>query len=103
MSSDDIQTEIFEKLPEPYPNLTATIVTAERFESEKYKAKGIRVDLVDGTGNKFSTALWLRDRISEQSKLGSFVKLLGKDPRTWVGKKIIFVEWREKTRVIRVL
>jgi len=80
-----------------------TIQNVEKFTTPDGRLDGLRVTLEDHQGNKTTTALWLRNRVGQNSKLGAFIMALGKVPKQWLNKRIVFVQWSPRRRFIEVL
>jgi len=95
-----IKSELARSLPEPVEGKTYTIVNVEVIKTAVRGFDGVRVTLKDAKGNEYATMLWIRDRVGENSKLGAFLKVLGDDTDTWVGKKIRIQEWRPRQRTV---
>jgi hypothetical protein len=95
-----IDVELAEQLPEPAEGHTYTITAAELFTSQVRAYKGLRVNLKEEDGTEVVAPLWMRSIAGEKSKLGAFVKCLGDNTDSWLGKKIKFVAWRANNREI---
>jgi len=76
------------------------IVSCEEFFSELRNYHGLRVTLNGGTDDLIAVPLWLRETAGRKSKIGAFVSVLGEDVDRWVGKVIVFREWKPRNRVI---
>jgi len=98
-----IDVKLAEQLPEPKENKIYKITGAELFTSQVRAYKGLRVTMESTDGEKAVSALWTRTVAGERSKLGAFVKALGDDTDTWVGKTIQFAAWRQGNREIRLV
>lgn len=55
------------------------------------------------TKTEVSEALWQREVVGKNSKLGSFAYKLGKDISAWKGKKFKVVRWAEGKREIALI
>jgi len=76
------------------------IVNVEEVTTEVSFYRGIRVSLQDEKKNEGTVMLWMRPVTTPKSKLGAFIKLLGEDTDKWIGKKIIFKDWRQGARLV---
>lgn len=80
-----------------------TIVKAEVTQTLVRGLRGVRVEFEDGKGNRYATMLWIRERVGDKSKLGAFIKVLGKRPSTWVGKKVRIKKWSPREREVELV
>jgi hypothetical protein len=80
-----------------------TIKSAEQVKTQLRGLDGIRVvgELEDGTSH--AEMLWLREVVGKNSKLGSFLEVLGDETEKWVGKRIHIVSWSPKNRLIKLV
>jgi len=100
---EEIPTTLIETLPEPPEGVVLEITNAEITQTLVRGFRGVRVEFKDKEGHRYATMLWTRQRVGDKSKLGAFVKILGKRPKEWIGKKIIIEEWRPRSRVVRLV
>jgi len=99
----EIQAKLAEQLPDLEEEKQYQIKRVERIKTALRGLDGIRVTLEDGTGKEYATMLWLRDIVSNISKLGVFLQALGKDTDQWVGKFIYVHSWKPRQRDIEVI
>lgn len=92
--------QLTDEIPGFEAGKTYTVASTEEFSSQVRNFAGLRVVAKDSKGNEVVEALWLRTPVGPKSKLGCFMKLLGKDPLKWVDKKIRVVKWGQGNRVI---
>ena len=97
-----IETELVQPLPEPEEGKTYTIKNVEYVTTQRMGYKGYRVLLEDTEGNEAATMLWDREQAGINSKLGSFLVVLGSDTDEWIGKRITFISWRQRARKIQL-
>ena len=95
--------EFVETLPEPPLNTVLTIVKAEVTQTLVRGLRGVRVEFEDSKGNRYATMLWIRERVGDKSKLGAFIKVLGKRPSAWVGKKVRIKKWSPREREVELV
>lgn len=74
----------------------------EEVTTEVKAFSGVRVMLVDEKKNEGSVMLWRRPVTSQESKLGAFITLLGSNTDKWLGKFIIFKDWRQGARLVEL-
>lgn len=96
----DVQTT--DEIPAAEEGKVYDIVSADEFSSAVRSFKGLRVTLKDLKGNEAVEALWLRSPVGPKSKLGSFVVVLGKDTKNWIGKRIRIISWKQGSRQIEL-
>jgi len=99
----EIKTELVDELPKPTEGQIYTIMSVEVFTSPVRSYKGIRVAMTDRDNKAIGETLWTREVAGEKSKLGSFLKALGKETDAWIGKHIKFVAWSQGNRKIEVV
>ena len=100
----EINVEFRETLPPFEEGDTLEIVSAEIVTTMIRGFRGVRVIAKDlKTGQFKAEMLWLRDVVGDYSKLGAFIKALGKNTDNWIGKKIKIVRWQPKNRKIQVI
>jgi len=97
-----IKAEVVETPPEPTEGKTYEITSAEIIKTQRSGWDGVRVGLKDKENNEAATMLWLRERASTTSKLGTFIQTLGDNTDDWTGKNITFITWRERKRQIQL-
>ena len=95
-----IKAEIVETPPEPTEGKTYEIISAKIIKTQRSSWDGVRVGLKDDKDNDAATVLWLRDRTTTNSKLGTFLNLLGNDTDQWLHKRITIVKWTARSRQI---
>lgn len=81
------------------------ILNVEEFKSDVFGFLGLRLTL-DGGGTSDSIIaipLWTRDVVGKQSKLGSFIDLLGDETDDWIGEAIQFDAWSPKNRQVSLV
>jgi len=103
MSNEELNIETIQVLQEPPLNTVLTIIKAEIIETAMRRLKGVRVMFEDERKEQYATMLWLRDQVGPGSKIGAFIVLLGKNIKTWKGKKIIIREWRAGRRTVELV
>lgn len=97
----EIDVEIIERLPEPEEGHVYIIEKVEPIKTAVRGLEGWRVTLRDvETGALHATMLWKRERVGPSSKLGTFLKALGKNAEVWIGKKVRLVSWKPRDRRI---
>ena len=79
------------------------VTAVQDFVSEVQGFSGYRVILDGGEGNQIAIPLWYREIAGRRSKLGAFMVALGEDIPEWTGKKIVFVNWQDRERVIEAV
>lgn len=105
----EIKAKIVVQLPEPEAGEKYVIQQAKLKDtknSDQEEFSGVEVKLASIKGGKepiAQTMLWYKEEAGENSKLGCFLKALGNNTDTWVGKKIEFLEWKNKKRSIGVI
>jgi len=93
------------KIYEPKPEIQAKklyIITHVEEQDGKY-GKYIRLTLKDNEEKEYSTALWVKQYVSQYSKLGAFITALGSDITTWTGKRINVISWEQGKRIVMPL
>jgi len=100
---EELDIETIQVLQEPPLGIVLTIVKAEVIETAMRRLKGVRVIFEDEDKVQYATMLWLRDQVGPQSKIGAFIVTLGKNIKTWKGKKIVIREWRTGRRQIELV
>lgn len=97
-----IDSEVMDELPEIEAGKIYRVEEAEQTTTEVrgYKAVVVTFSSVPD-GKEYGTMLWLQKTVSQRSKLGTFLTVLGHDPEKWKGKVIEVVKWGEKDREIR--
>lgn len=90
-----------EDIPAPKPGREYKVKSAEEFKSAVRNFAGIRV-VLDGREGEVIESLWIREIVGKNSKLGAFIKALGKNTDKWQGKKIFFKTWGVGQREIEV-
>jgi len=98
-----LDTQTTDEIPSPTEGGIYSVMKAEIFSSAVQGFKGVRVELKDHKGNVFVETLWIRPIIGPKSKLGSFIKAMGKEESKWVGKKIRLIKWAARNREIEVV
>lgn len=99
----EIKTTTTDELPEPEAGKVYKIGEVEEFTSAVRGFKGLRVDMKDSKGNTVVASLWLREVVGLKSKLGSFIKALGKNTDNWKGKKVRVVKWGVGNREVELV
>lgn len=95
-----IKTQTTDEIPSAEEGKSYEITDVDEFSSAVRGFNGLRVNLMGDDEVEAVEALWVRDVVGPKSKLGSFVTLLGKDTRDWIGKRIRFVSWKAGNREI---
>ena len=104
-----LNTKISKPLPNFHVGLIGKITSVEVIKT-KMGVDALRVALSDtnceesGDGNtQHVDVLWLREKVSRNSKLGAFLLVLGDDTDEWLGKTIVIDRWQERDRKIQVV
>ena len=97
-----IKTQTTDEIPSAEEGKTYKITDVDQFSSAVRGFNGLRVKMMGQDEVEVVEALWLRDIVGPKSKLGSFVTLLGKDTKEWIGKVITFVSWKAGNRELRL-
>jgi len=105
-----LNTKLSKSLPTFHVGLIGKISSVEAIKTKIRGLDAIRVVLSDtnceeandGT-NEHADVLWLRERVSRNSKLGAFISVLGDDTDKWLNRVIVFDKWQEKDRKIQVV
>jgi len=105
-----LNTEISKRLPTFHVGLIGKITSVEVIQTKIRGIDALRVVLSDtncdesGDGNtQHVDVLWLREKVSRNSKLGAFLSVLGDDTDKWLGRTIVIDKWAEKDRKIQVV
>jgi len=105
-----LNTKISKPLPTFHVGLIGKISKVEVVKTKLRGLDAVRVVLSDTNceesndgSNEHSDVLWLRERVSKNSKLGAFISVLGDDTDKWIGRTIVFDRWQEKDRKIQVV
>ena len=96
----DVQTT--DEIPEAEEGKVYEITDTEEFASQVRGFRGLRVGLLGPEGENAVESLWLRSPVGPKSKLGSFIAILGKDTKDWVGKRVRIITWKEGNRVVQL-
>jgi len=104
-----LNTKISKPLPTFHAGLIGKITSVEVIKT-KMGVDALRVALSDtnceesGDGStQHVDVLWLREKVSRNSKLGAFVSVLGDDTDKWLGRVIVIDRWQERDRKIQVV
>lgn len=100
----EITATVAEELDEIIVGKTYKILSEETVKTPLQGYDGIRVTVEDiPTGELYGTMLWMRPVVGKRSKLGTFIDVLGKNTKKWVGRTIEIVSWSDKNREIKKL
>jgi len=86
-----------------FEGLVGVITNVEIRPFPALGTNAVVVEITDDEGKKYSEPLWVREVVGARSKLGSFVRVLGRNPRLWIGKRVRIVSWRQAYRAIELL
>jgi len=105
-----LNTKISRGLPTFHTGLIGKISKAEVVKTKLKGLDALRVILSDtnceesGDGStEHADVLWLREKVSKNSKLGAFLSVLGDETDKWLGRTIVIDSWSEKDRKIQVV
>jgi len=105
-----LNTKISKPLPNFHVGLIGKISSVEVVKTKLRGLDALRVVLSDTNcdesgddSNEHADVLWLREKVSKNSKLGAFITVLGDDTDKWIGHIIVFDKWAEKDRKIQVV
>jgi len=99
----ELDIELPELLPEPQEGGKYVIEAAEIIKTIRRGLHGVRVILRDAKGERYATMLWIRSIVGPKSKIGAFIKVLGKNVAKWKGKRILIKSWKPGNREIEVI
>jgi hypothetical protein len=79
-------------------NIPYVISNVEEVTTEVASYKGIRVEMLTAEAKVGTIMLWQRAKVGKESKLGSFIVLLGTNTDNWTNKWIVFKHWAKGAR-----
>lgn len=97
-----VGTEVREGVDQVEIGVVYHIDNVEGVTTEISAYTGIRVSLMSDKKGEGNIMLWKRPVTTPKSKLGAFIKLLGDNTDSWLGKKIIFKDWRVGARLVEL-
>jgi len=99
-----VPEELQVSVPEGFfEGLVGVITNVEIRPFPALGTSAVVVEITDDDGKKYSEPLWIREVVGARSKLGSFVKVLGRNPKLWVGKKVRILYWRQAYRAVELV
>jgi len=99
----EVPGELVKERPDLKEGEVYTILNAELTTTSVRSFQGVRVVVEPDLGERFGIMLWIRPAYSARSKIGAFVKLLGKNLEAWKGKRIRVLRWRPGNREIELV